>query len=150
MKLRTLERDGARYVCRNLRHESAREVFAAYGDIARDHLAERLFHETGPHSFVFSEERDIYIGGAIPVSADTYQFWGLATPEFHKIVRPLTKWIRRVLIPDLVKMGAKRLNSYMLDGQPKVAGWLKLLGGEQESALQINGASFVSFCWKFD
>lgn len=127
------------YVCRNLRPASRREAFATRWDNDPDALAADLWTATQPGGYTVELERPVYAGGYINTHPGVWRLWGFATPEWPRIAVPLTKWVKRFMIPAIFKAGAHRVESCVLDNQPEVEGWLRLLGGVKEATLSDFG-----------
>jgi hypothetical protein len=114
-------------------------------------LAADLWTVAGPSAYTVVLDRPVYVGGAVNTHPGVWRLWGFATPEWPKIAVPLTKWVRRFMIPAVFKCGAHRCESHTLRGNDKVEGWLRLLGGQMESVMRgygRGGEDVAVYAWK--
>lgn len=150
MQPKTLDRETLEYVCRHLRPASAAEAFATRWNDDPAALARDLWTGRGPGAYSVSIERPVYAGGYINTHPGVWRLWGFATPEWPRIAVGLTKWVKRFMLPAIFKTGAHRVESFVLDGQPDVEGWLRLLGGRKEAVLSgfgRKGENVISYVW---
>lgn len=147
MKQSPLLLEPLRFICRNMREASRKEVFATH-DIPPDILAEVLFNDFSDVAWIGSLDEPIYAGGAYPIGDGVWQTWGFATDRFKEIATPITKFVRRVMMPTLKERGCTRVESTCSGEDPHVAGWMKVLGYEQVRivpAFGRNGEDFILY-----
>jgi hypothetical protein len=141
--------DGLRFVCRNLRDFSRRELAAFGWTGSDDELAEVLIGRQGPFSWVCSLDKPVYVGGAFPLQNGVWQMWGLSTDQFRQIAKSLTKFIRRDMLQRLAKVGFQRIECRGLF-DAEVVRWMALLGAKSEAVLKgcgKNGEDLVPYYW---
>lgn len=91
-------------------------------------------------------------GGAAPLHRGVWSMWMFATDKWSSVALGATKHAKRVLIPQLKRLGAHRLeckSHYRHDVAHK---WLEMLGATKESTLVGYGKNredFVMFAWNF-
>jgi hypothetical protein len=153
VKVAALDEASLRHICANLRPQSEREIFACRWDSNRENLIRMLMTHCADLAWVGSLDAPVYAGGAVQVWPGVWQSWGFGTAEWNKVAIPVTKFIRRSMLPTLKKLGCHRLESKCIAGDEEVAKWMRLLGGHQEAVLRgygRNGEDFILYTWNFN
>lgn len=135
-------------IVRNLRENDRREILAtSFLDdpqaIARDYARERF-------AWVFGLERPIALMGASARWPGMWCPFLLATDEFGRIGLSLTKWVVRVMIPTLDRVGARRLEAVSMADHHTAHRWMQHFGMSPEARLRQygrNGEDFILFGW---
>jgi hypothetical protein len=150
MQLKQLEIDDLRYICRNMREQSRREVFARRENEDPDALADELMAQASYFAFSGHLDRPIYAGGSVAVGDGLWRTWGFGTDEFPLIGIDVAKFIRRKAIPAVKRMGGTRIESTCIAGISEVDKWLTIMGGRKEAPLPDygkNGDDFNLWVW---
>jgi hypothetical protein len=149
-RLRPEDRDALIYVCANMREWDRREIFATRWDDDPAALADDCFRG-GEFSYLFGTERPIGIIGAIPLWRGVWSVYMFATDEFLQVGLPLTKWVRRVMIPALTEdMGCHRAQCHSIEGHTDAQRWLEANGVHREAPARgygRNGEDFWVYAW---
>lgn len=83
-----------------------------------------------------------------PVAIEVNAF---ATDDFAKIVLPLTRWIKRVVVPHFMASGVTRAECRALADHTEAVRWLELLGARREIEipdLGRDGETYVQMAWR--
>lgn len=76
-----------------------------------------------------------------------------ATDRFNEIGLPMTRFIKRNLIPNFVKLaGIHRAQCFSMNGHTVAHEWLEVLGAHREGVAEgygKNGEDFTLFSWRF-
>lgn len=150
MTPKPLNLEDLQHICRNLRPHSHKEAFACCEEVDPDELAKGLLSLKGDFAWIFSTDRPVYAGGVVECRPGVWESWGLSTDDWHQIAVPMTKFIRRSILPGLRERGAHRLESLCLSGVPEVAKWMSVLGAIKEATLPKrgkNGEDFDLYAW---
>lgn len=140
----------ALYVAENLRERDRREIFATRWEddpngLALDTVA------AGGFSWVASyKDRPVAVIGATPRWPKVWTAWAYGTDEWPRVVRRLTKHVRRFMMPALRNAGAIRVDCIALEEHHDARRWLTALGAQQEKTLASwgrNGETFVGYSW---
>jgi len=120
------------YVVRNLRDWDRREIMSSpQTHDLKSFIAGRLrFKGT---TWIYGVDRPVYSIGAVPAYPGVWRLWGFATDEWPQVALSVTKFVRRVMLPMLGRMGAQRLEFGALDGNETRRAWLEMLGAKFES-----------------
>lgn len=81
---------------------------------------------------------------------DEWRVWMLATDDFDKVGLKVTSFVRRAMIPGLLKSGSKRAFCWSIDGHEKAHRWIKWLGAKEKRVMRghgRHGEDFVEFEW---
>lgn len=91
--------------------------------------------------------------GAVPVWPGVWTVWAYGTDEWPRVVRLLTRHVRRFMIPALMNAGAHRAHCYALRDNEDACRWLGYLGARMDAVLDNfgkNGQTFVIYSWRRD
>ena len=150
---RRFDFESLQYICRNLREKAKQEAIASGWDGNADTLAD-LFYRAFNNDIaaVGGLENPIYAGGAIEVYPGAWQMWSVATEDFDKIMLSVTKYVRRIMLPKIVRHGAWRIEARCIGGDVETQKWMQLLGAKLESTQKgtgKNGEDFLIYVWSF-
>jgi hypothetical protein len=156
MQLRPINHKDMTYIAENMRAADRREIFAtrAAEDIGRlvdDCMA--FSAQNSAYATIACLERPIAVIGAAEVWPGVYDVWSFGTNEFKRVGFAMTKWVRKVLIPSLVKVGAHRVHCRSIEGHVEAHEWLKMLGAEPMHTLKAWGKGredFLLFEWHIE
>ena len=152
MNLRKLNLLDVAYVCARLRDADRREIFATRRTDEPDALAVEIIRYWGPIGWVATHnDRPVALVGATETWPGVWSAWMMATDEFPMVARRVTRFVKRVMIPGLVDLGAHRCEARSIDGHTEAHRWLRVLGATEEARLRRygrNGEDFLVF--RFD
>lgn len=81
----------------------------------------------------WADGRPVAVFGAAPLQDDVWQAYTLATTEFGKVALPLTKFIKRTVLPTLFgEIGVHRLECLLHEANTDIHRWSELLGFRKE------------------
>jgi hypothetical protein len=150
MILRPLTLEAALHVALRVRESDAEEIFATRYDESRESLA---ISATTRGPMAWAAGRDgapIACLGAIELWPGVWEAWMFATDDFHYIGKPLTRFIRRGMIPALKGLGAHRVQAHSIEGHTVAHKWLESLGAKFERPVPRmgrNGEDFRVYRW---
>jgi RimJ/RimL family protein N-acetyltransferase len=151
MWLDKLDLDLVQYVCRNLRDADRAEAHAVRFDDSDDSLAMEISTSWGTFGWAAGLEQPIAVIGASQIWPGFWSAWMLATDEFPRIGLPLTKFVKRRMIPMLFKeLGLRRGEARSSEQNVEAHRWLETLGAVRESTLVRygkNGEDFHIYRW---
>lgn len=144
------------YVCHNLREWDRKELFATRFDNDPDRLAMDVMG-WGPFWWVAGGEVDgrdraIAVIGATLIWPGVWSVGMFATDDFPRIGLPLTRWVRRRMIPAIVQQGIHRGECRSMEGHEAAHRWLETLGAKREGELKgygKGGETFFTYTWEF-
>lgn len=94
--------------------------------------------------------RPVALFGAAPLRGGVWQAYTLATPEFGKVVAPLTRFIKRTVIPTLFnEVGVHRLECLLHQDNRGIHRWAGMLGFQKEFVKERyapDGAAYHGYC----
>ena len=131
MTIGPLTHEAFRYIAHNMREWDRKEVFATQWTDDPEDLA-TAWEQRGPFSFVGSTELPICAAGGVQMWPGVWSMWLLATDEWPAVATSVTKFVKRIIVPNLWAMGAHRLECRAMEGHPSRA-WLEWLGFEREA-----------------
>lgn len=154
MKIVKVNYDDLFYVANNMRQEDKEEIFATRWDDDPESMCLEIVNS--PHISAYANtmgiDRPIAAIGAVPMWPGVWSVWMFATPEFHKIGKSMTKYVRDIMIPNLRKHG-HRAECRSHRNHKKAHRWLEMLGAKRESTLESFGKDkqdFFVYAWHND
>ena len=157
MRIEEATEESVWLVARNMREEDLREILATQCATTRAQLAEQLAAEYGsrPDAIVAWHERcgPVAAGAGVMVRPNVVQIGMFATPDFPKIVRPLTRFVTDVWFPAYRQTGVHRISCTSISDYWQAHRWIGMLGLTREADLPgfgKNGEMFTSFAWVSD
>lgn len=149
MDLRPVTYQDALAVASNMRESDRREIFAGrWNDDPEELAADCLCF--GSFGWIACEPHPIAVVGAAPLHPGVWSVYMFAGNDFLKIKLSLTKFVKRVMIPSLVEVGAHRAECHSIDGHVEAHRWLEFLGATRESTRRRfgrNGEDFHCYVW---
>lgn len=144
------------YVTRNMREWDRRELFATRFDDDPDRLAMDVMG-WGPFWWVAGGEVDgrdkaIAVIGATELWPGVWSVGMFATDDFKHIGLPLTRWVKRAMIPAIVRQGIRRGECRSIEGHAVAHRWLEMLGAKPEKESPKygkGGETFITYVWEF-
>lgn len=140
------------YITHHLREWDRKEVFATRFSDDPDQLAMDVLR-WGPNWWVAGEDKAIAVIGATEVWPGCWSVGMFATDEFSKIGLPLTKWVKRSMIPHIAQQGIRRGECRSIEGHEMAHRWLETLGAKREGdglkKYGKDGETFFTYVWEF-
>lgn len=150
MMLAKLNEPELLFIVDRLRERDRREIFATRWDDDPASLVSGLL-AGGEFGWVAGVDGlPIAAFGAVPTWAGNWQVWMFATDDWPKVALGVTRFIRKVMIPTLEKVGCHRAECRSMEGHDVAHRWLKSLGAHKESELSHygrDGETFHLYCW---
>jgi hypothetical protein len=136
------------YVAHNMRAADRQEIYSLY-DVETPFLITQGVMSQPEVAFLAGRERPIAVFGAMKLRATTWAAFCFATDEFPKVALEVTKYIRKVIQPDLfLSRGARRVEADSHFQHIQAHKWLRLLGAEQEGVRREynkHGEPYITF-----
>lgn len=138
------------HVARNMREWDAKEIYATRwtddpAEVAADCMA------AGKFSWLaYAGDTPVAVVGAWPAHPGVWSVFMFATDDFNAVAFSLTKFIKRVMIPALVKTGAHRAECHSIEGHEVAHRWLEFLGAKAEEPRKFYGRNretFICYAW---
>ena len=149
MRLGPITYGDALYIAEHMREWDRREVFAGlWTDSPYEVVQHALLWKPGWTAYFGL--KPIALVGAFPTHPGVWSVGMVATDEFPKIGKKLTRFVKRVMIPALVETGAHRAECCSMVGHEEAHRWLKLLGAHEEALHKGFGRGqedFIRFVW---
>ena len=133
-----------RHVAQRMRPWDQREIFATRLDDDVDAFCLDVL-ACGPVSWVAGLEEPIVAVGAAPMWNGVWSLWMFATDAINKVGFPVTKFVKRHMVPMLIENGAHRLECRSMEGHIDAQDWLKVLGASREATLKGYGRAGEDF-----
>lgn len=151
--LRPLAVAAVNHVAANMRAMDREEIFATqFGDdpmsITAACMAVPQFAWTA-----WREDEPIAVVGAVPMHPSVWSVYAFATDRFSEIAYPLTRFVKRGMIPSLASSGCRRAQCLSLASHKEAHDWLTYLGAEatgQDAYRRYgrHGEDFILFVWR--
>lgn len=142
-----------------LRQSDVDEVRGVMGACPPADVVDRLMLYA-PRSIVAHSEGDdetlltfYALGGLEPLKNRAAEAWILGTNAFNKAYIPLTRRIKRDILPQVVRGGLRRIECHSIASHVAAHKWLRILGAgfeADEIGFGVNGETFKRFAWSFD
>jgi hypothetical protein len=144
------------YVTRHLREWDRKELFATRFDEDPDRLAMDVMG-WGPLWWVAGgavdgRDKAIAVIGAREVWPGMWSVGMFATDDFPKIGLSLTRWVKRAMIPAVVRQGIRRGECRSIEGHAVAHRWLETLGAKrtgESTNYGKGGETFFTYAWEF-
>lgn len=141
------------HICENLREADREEVFATNWGNDPARLAAITF-SLGSFQWVAElDGKPVASIGAHPVWPGVWQVWAFGTDDFMKVVRTLTKHVKRFMWPALENTDAHRIQCFAMQSHEQACRWLEFLGAHPETVMENFGRDkqpFVLYVWTRD
>lgn len=154
MILLPLSVDRIRFVLDRARAADRRELAATMTDQPAETLPTQIAQSCRFGMVAGAEDGEpVAVVAAAELWPGVWQVGMFATDRWHEVALPVTRWIRRALIPALIEAGAHRAHCYSLADRPASEDWLRHLGAQDEGLLRgfgRNREDFVLFAWRLE
>jgi len=143
-----------RHIVDRLRFEDLEEFEAARGPLNRRRLTEETVvmarHGLGWIAWRDDTGEPVAAWGAYRMTPVTAACWAFGTPGWGRVVTSVTRHIRKVMIPGLLKAGFHRAECRALEKREDTRLWLTSLGWFAEAVLVefgVHRENFVLYAW---
>lgn len=145
--------DTVNYVAQHLREQDRIELSATAVDDDL-YLADRVMGYSSA-AFVSLDEKlvPISIWGLCPLWPGVGSAFAFGTDDWGRALWPMTRHVRRFMIPFLLDNGYHRIECRALATRKDVGRWVTLFGAEQEAVLRSSGKrgeDFILYRWLSD
>lgn len=153
MQIKNCDPESVRLVALNMRAQDYEEFSALLPVAARAELAEMLtctFGRSREAYVVWCKGQPVAVGGFIETRPNVRTVLFFATEGFADVAVPLTKWIRRELMPSVITAGAHRIECVVKQDYWAARRWIGFFGLRHEASLAKygkNGEPFELFAW---
>lgn len=137
--------ESALHICRNMRPEDVREIFATKFSDDPEALAHEVVARK-PFAWAAGLNGEpIALFGCIEMWPGVWEVWMFATPSFDKIGRRLTRLAHSAIVPIMVREGCRRIQAHSIEGHDVAHRWLETLGAVREAELPDFGKNGETF-----
>jgi hypothetical protein len=141
-------------VARQMRESDRREIFATRQPDDRVMLAHQAV-EFSRFGAVFGLDSGELVAalGAVQQWPGVWTVWMFATPLWPRLALGATRYVRRILIPQLLGAGAHRAECKTIAGHHAAQRWMELLGAHHEAThpdYGIGRETFFTYAWSLD
>jgi hypothetical protein len=137
-----------RYICERMREVDRREIFATRWTDSPVDLACDAARTTGYAWTARLDGRPVSFWGGYPVWPGVWSIFAWGTDDWNRVIVRMTKQIRRVMIPGIVRANAVRVSCASHAHHVEAHRWLESLGGRREGEhpnFGKNGERFFTF-----
>lgn len=138
------------YICHRLRPEDAEECLNGAAATPDDLAAMTWRAHSDLCRIAWFEGAPVAMIGAAPLHPTRWVAYAFGTEQWDRVVLTLTKYARRVMAPELLARGVRRLECSSHERHTKAHGWLKRLGATPEGmqpAVGRDGSAYITFRW---
>jgi len=137
-------------VARNMRERDRTEVYATQWRDDPDDLARMVGLSGAMRWAVTLDGEPVAAIGVTPRWPKVWSAWAFGTDKWPKVVIPVTRHVRRFMLPGVYSTGALRVDCMALASHTDARRWLEYLGAIPEKTVDNwgkNGEKFVSYVW---
>jgi len=143
------------HILQNLRPEDQEEMDAVHGRGWSVRLIADAIHHLAENNcgWMFWDDGPVAVVGAYKMTPTCAGVWAFGTAGWPRAVLRMTKHVRRVMVPELVRAGCHRAECRALFKRSDTKRWLTALGAEPEAVLSEFGTrreDFILFAWHAD
>lgn len=138
-------------ICKNLRAQDRKEIFATRFDDKPEDLLETTMKVKGSAWIVFKDLEPVAVLGITPVVPGGWAGWAFATDSFPKVAISLTRFIKKGIIPSLLASGVKHVQAMVWTEYHQARKWLRGFGAREEAVipnLGKGGEDFALTVWR--
>lgn len=88
--------------------------------------------------------------GAGEVRLGLWEAWSWGTPRMRRAVPHITRFVREVMLPDVLGRGGQRVEARPMDGHRMACRWLEKMGARFSGHARcwgVDGQDFVVYAW---
>ena len=147
MKLTDLSLDAVLYVAENMRKADKEEIYCGRWTDSPYDLSEDIVRLGGVSFVAWKDEEPIAVIGSSPVTPTLWSAIMFATDRLPEIGLPLTKLVKRFMIPSIFskEVGALRSECRSMVTHTEAHRWLESVGFKREALLKSVGKSGEDF-----
>lgn len=147
------EWEDIRYIVDHMRQKDREEIFATQTSEDSYDFTQRVVH-VGNCSWIAKKDGvPVALFGAYPCHPGVWSVFMFATDDFPKVRMLVTRYIKRFMIPAIVKTSGLHLGfCYSLSTHTEAHKWLQYLGAKKEVEMKEwgkNRENFFMFAWRF-
>lgn len=140
------------FIAGNLRDNDKTEVLCQLPEGITPQQIGYICTRPGTSWIAYLNNKPVMVFGFDPLTlaGNVINAWAFGTKDSHKIIHPLTIWIRENLLRDWIRQGVTRLEARSFVEHTEAHRWLKSAGAIEEGALLDlgrNGEQFIQFAW---
>jgi hypothetical protein len=143
--------DALAYIVRHLRPRDRVEIFALRWHDDEDQLVRETCALAGDlWRLWLLDGEPVAVNGVVPVRPGVVIAGAFGTAKWPGVVRSMTKWSLKFVIPALKNSSYHRGEAYVLASNTDSRRWIELLGGEVEALLKSYGRQredFLLYTW---
>lgn len=143
--------DALDYIARRLREQDRVELAAtSLSDDPSSFLADKVMAHSIMAFVARSDRAPVSAWGMVPLWPGVGSAFAFGTDDWGQALWPMTKHVRRFMIPFLLDHGYHRIECRALATRQDVGRWVALFGAEQEAVLRSSGKrgeDFTLYRW---
>ncbi len=147
------EKEAVLHICSNLRPQDERELACTNENFSPELLAIKCMLLKDFLAVAYDGGEPVAVIGTMKIHPTLWAAYMFATPRFPVIGLPMTRWTRRVYIPALRALGAKRIEARSIEGHTEAHRWMKAAGAKEECPVPcvgMGGENFVQFVYLWE
>jgi L-amino acid N-acyltransferase YncA len=138
------------FIAKLLRNRDKQELAATRSDVDPDQLAIDSYNSHWRKVAYTDDNFPAMAIGARVTHPGVATVWGFATDHYRKVIRELSNYVEKAMIPEIVGSGVHRAQCLVHPENRASQRWLKSLGFIQEATLRGFGSSredMLLFAW---
>lgn len=138
------------YIARNMRDLDAEEIFPLTWTGKPEDLAAMSIAAGGISTVALSDGVPVAAYGAYLGRPKCWTVWMFATDRWSEVALPVTRDIKRNMMPAMLEGGAVRADCWSMDGHDIAHRWLECLGAIRECSVEDYGPTrkiFHCYSW---
>ena len=133
------------FIARRLRALDAEEIFPLTWSGKPEDLAALTIAAGGISTVALSGGAPVAAYGAYLSRPLCWTVWMFATDRWSEVALPVTRDIRRRMMPLMLEGGAVRADCWSMDGHDVAHRWLEVLGAVREASIEDHGPTRKTF-----
>lgn len=141
------------YVADRITREDMSNIAATRPDVTPARLAAVCEAAQDLAVVAYYGREPVAVMGAIPWHEGVYSGYMFATDRFPVVGLAMTKWARRTFFVALRKLGARRVETHIIERDQKTQRWLSAIGAKKEAIVPrfgVGGEDFVRYAYLWD
>jgi len=138
------------YVLANLRPDDRREIEAQWpGPFDLIGIAATALASTHAYVVLLDGNPEAAFG-ADEVRRGLWVAWSWGTPRMRRAVPHISRFVREVMLPDVLERGGQRVEARPMDGHRMACRWLEKMGARFSGYARcwgVNGEDFLTYAW---
>ena len=146
MEVRPLTYAAALYVANRMRPADYEEIVATKGhQLLPERLAMDLHSWPGIGYVLEHEGIPVVVIGAVQCHAGLWSIYMFATDRISEVGLPLTRWVKKDLLPEIFAAGAHRIECNSIESHTAAHAWMEVCGAKNEGAMPKFGIGQETF-----